>query len=469
MFKKLAVFTVTLVALGWLTSGYMPVEGQNLAPGERANGITYDGTNVTVSSGQLLLPDGAVGAPSMSFTSDPNTGMYNFGAEQIGFAANGAIAMRVTNALVQMYNPVRAANGTASAPAYTWSTETDVGLYRIGADNIGMALGGALVMDWEDTNAAGAGADLVTISSTLGIMDGSDTVDGLKIALTNANHTGTGNAVNAFEVSAITGDAQATEIAAKLGAGFDIGIDVANSIVQDAYRQSFDAPCLKVELADYTTELVTDAAVNQAICEGTPKIFTYRLDGAQASPFIVVPGAYLDLDNDGAENEGVEVILSDLEASTQGWAVVGTSPAMYVKTSITIASVSGTDNFYFGWRLAEAFVDDLVLATYDTYGVYHINDNAGNLQIQTGDDTVDGTDEEDQVADWGDAETHVLEVRLATDGTFTFYIDGLASTITNASGAAAAGDVLYPVIGFLNDADADTEMHVNYIEVGEVQ
>jgi protein involved in polysaccharide export with SLBB domain len=44
----------------------------------------------------------------------------------------------------------------------------------------------------------------------------------------------------------------------------------------------------------------------------------------------------------------------------------------------------------------------------------------------------------------------------------------LASTVTNASGAAAAGEVFYPVIGMLNAADADTELTVNWIEVGEV-
>ena len=101
-------------------------------------------------------------------------------------------------------------------------------------------------------------------------------------------------------------------------------------------------------------------------------------------------------------------------------------------------------------------------------GVYFINDNAGNIQIQTGADGTDGTDEDDQIVDWGDAETHTIEVRLATDGVFTFYIDDLPSTIATATGAADAGDVMMPVIGMLNDAHADTEMKINWIEIGEV-
>lgn len=236
---------------------------------------------------------------------------------------------------------------------------------------------------------------------------------------------------------------------------------------QVSYRQNFDEPCLKAEAADMTAELVTDAAVNRAICNGGIANFEYRLDGAQASPFIVIGGA-LDIDNDGIDNEGVEIVLADTSNSTQGWAVVGTSPAMYARANITIASVSGTDNFYFGWKLAAAFVDDLVLETIDTGGFYHINDAAGNIEIQTADDGTDADDEEDQVATWADAATHTLEVRVATDGTFTFYIDDAASTITTATGAAAAGDILVPVIGLLNATDADAEVKINWVEVGEV-
>jgi hypothetical protein len=318
---------------------------------------------------------------------------------------------------------------------------------------------------------AGGSTDWLLLVPVLNAMNGSDTVNGLFINISNANHTGTGNVLNGVSIDGITGDPDATETGVNIGAGWDLAINANGAISQNAYRQNFDLPCRKVELVDYTVELVGDGGVNQAMCAGGdgPLVFSYRLDGAQASPFIVVPGVGLDIDNTGTDNEGVEIILSDLAVSTQGWSVVGSSPATYVKASITIASVSGTDNFSFGWRLSETFVDDFVLATYDTYGAYHINDTAGNLQIQTGDDTVDGTDEEDQVADWGDGETHVLEVRLATDGTFTFYIDGLPSTVTNANGAAAAGDVMYPFFGFINAADADTELRVNWIEVGEVQ
>ena len=79
----------------------------------------------------------------------------------------------------------------------------------------------ALVVEFDPTNAAGGSADLVTVSSTLGIMDGSDVFGGIAVDLTNVNHTGTGNFVYGVSIGDITEDADATEIAFDAGSGFD--------------------------------------------------------------------------------------------------------------------------------------------------------------------------------------------------------------------------------------------------------
>ena len=41
--------------------------------------LSDDGTDVTLASGQLLLPDGLVGTPALSFTNDPDSGIFNHG------------------------------------------------------------------------------------------------------------------------------------------------------------------------------------------------------------------------------------------------------------------------------------------------------------------------------------------------------------------------------------------------------
>jgi hypothetical protein len=47
--------------------------------------------------------------------------------------------------------PVRGADGTAAAPAYSWTNDTNTGFYRIGADDVGLSIGGTKL--WEQTSA----------------------------------------------------------------------------------------------------------------------------------------------------------------------------------------------------------------------------------------------------------------------------------------------------------------------------
>lgn len=118
-------------------------------------------------------------------------------------------------------------DGTAAAPAQTFLADDDSGKYRIGANNIGMSIGGALVMDWEDTNAAGAGADLVTVSSITGVMDGTDVFRGIFVDLTSAAHTGgaNSNTLVAIDIDGIAANANTREAGVRIGAGFDNEID----------------------------------------------------------------------------------------------------------------------------------------------------------------------------------------------------------------------------------------------------
>ena len=190
-----------------------------------ADGVIGDFTlagDITLT-GQLLLPNGDINDPSLGFTADDDgtgTGIYRIGANQIGFTGNGTLNFSVSAFQAAI------GNGTADVPGLGFINDTNSGIYRVGPDNIGMAVGGSLVMDWMVTNAAGAGTDLVTISSTLGIMDGApDFVRGLTVALINVNHTG-GN-VYGISVPALAGtgpDIDATEAAAHLDASWDYAL-----------------------------------------------------------------------------------------------------------------------------------------------------------------------------------------------------------------------------------------------------
>jgi hypothetical protein len=77
-------------------------------------------------------------------------------------------------------------------------------------------------------NAAGGSANPFDYTGTLGIMNGSDDFTLFDVNITNADHTSTGNTVQALDIANITGDADATESAIIIGTGWDLAID-ANS------------------------------------------------------------------------------------------------------------------------------------------------------------------------------------------------------------------------------------------------
>jgi hypothetical protein len=77
------------------------------------------GTNVSLESGAVLfINDGSVGTPGLLFNSDSNTGIYRVGADSMGFSTSGTNRMQIGTALIQALLPVRieaaASNGAAS-------------------------------------------------------------------------------------------------------------------------------------------------------------------------------------------------------------------------------------------------------------------------------------------------------------------------------------------------------------------
>jgi hypothetical protein len=245
-------------------------------PEEVASQIGYQTNAATiVVTDNLSLPDGAAATPALRFTSDPDTGLY-YTTTGINFAVGSTRSLFVTNTYA------KTVAGSAAAPSWSFIPDGDTGMYSIGADNLGFSVGAALVLDLENTNAAGAGADLATISSTLGIMDGSDTVQGLVISLTNVDHTGSSNVVNGITIGNITGDAEATESAISIGTGWDAGIlSFDGAVATPSYTFNGDP--------DTGFYLVAAARVGVTIASGLKYNFTAtqfypQIDGTQAAP-----------------------------------------------------------------------------------------------------------------------------------------------------------------------------------------
>lgn len=114
----------------------------------------------------LELANGTVSLPALSFDSDPDCGLYRIGANNVGVAVNGAkvldvatTGLGVTGALtttgaVTPAGALAAANGAVGTPSVSFASDPDTGLYRIGVDNLGVSVGGTKVVDATATQVA---------------------------------------------------------------------------------------------------------------------------------------------------------------------------------------------------------------------------------------------------------------------------------------------------------------------------
>lgn len=118
--------------------------------------LTASSAGVTVA-GQYLGPLSTAGAPLYSFTGDTDTGIYSSSANILDLAAAGADFLSGngtqldinTNILNVNSGPVRAPTSSSGAPAYSFLGDTNTGIYQAGADTIGFSTGGTAtnVMD----------------------------------------------------------------------------------------------------------------------------------------------------------------------------------------------------------------------------------------------------------------------------------------------------------------------------------
>jgi len=175
-----------------------------------------------------------------------------------------------------------------------------------------------------------------------------------------------------------------------------------------------------------------------------PNLFHNHVMGTQTITIPQSNALGLDIAHDLTDNDGMEYTNGITATAAKRVFTVGTDPSIFFRVNFSIADVSGTDDCAVGFRKAEAFqanIDD-----YDEMAC--LNVISGNITIETilnGGDTgvTDTTD------NWGDGETHTLEVRVTKAGVVTYLIDDNAPTVT-AAFTFDATEVIVPFFYFLH-------------------
>jgi len=133
--------------------------------------INADGQSTI--TGALKGADGTAALPAYSFSADLNSGFYRIGSDNVGLSLGGTkrvdfltTGISITGTLTAS-GQILSSDGTKTAPGYSFSGDVDTGVYRIGANNLGISCGDTKIFDITTAGATLTGA--YTVSSTLGV------------------------------------------------------------------------------------------------------------------------------------------------------------------------------------------------------------------------------------------------------------------------------------------------------------
>ena len=90
---------------------------------------------------QARFSDGTELLPSIAFTQDLDMGLYRIGAAQLGIATAGVERLRITASQARFNPPLLASDGIVTAPAYSFTSETNMGMFRNQAGVLGFGVG----------------------------------------------------------------------------------------------------------------------------------------------------------------------------------------------------------------------------------------------------------------------------------------------------------------------------------------
>lgn len=134
--------------------------------------------------GAMLAPlkniDGTAVAPAVTFSSEGTMGIYRAAAGVLGFAIGGALVLSLTSTGLTFATPVVLPLGTAAAPALTFVSNTNTGIYSPGTNQVSISTNG---VDRLAVNATGsvslstgalvlaaAGANSIAASNAVGTL-----------------------------------------------------------------------------------------------------------------------------------------------------------------------------------------------------------------------------------------------------------------------------------------------------------
>lgn len=337
-------------------------------------------------------------------------------------AANGLSVVVKLDGTSTMTGPIKVPNGSAAAPSITFGSDTNVGFYRIGADQMGVAIGGVLQGYWSSTgwtsyladNGATVGpvATLLRDSSSPAASDiiGQVSFEGKDSA---------GNQQQYASVQSTILDPTSTSEDANLG----FSTIVAGTVAERGYIGQ---------------GLVIGAPTGGDKGTGTINAQTLYANDLQVFPAFPLPGAvgYTCTNNSGTPNTQLDVAASVVVmADTSNITVTATSVSITINAGTTGANgidtgALGANTWYYVWLISDGTT---------TAGLLSLSSTAPTMPV--------GYTYKVRLSEFRTGSSSTF-LRLQTRGNFTQYKVVAASTTPNlpimSSASVAVGSTTIP-------------------------
>jgi hypothetical protein len=115
----------------------------------------------------------------LSFENDRDTGLYGENSNVMGVTTAGARRQTWASNGSSIFVPFWQADGAVGAPSYSFDSDTDCGIYRLGANNLALSIGGTKTMDFGPNTQVTSGcfqvADGSAASPTLSFINDNNT------------------------------------------------------------------------------------------------------------------------------------------------------------------------------------------------------------------------------------------------------------------------------------------------------
>jgi hypothetical protein len=126
---------------------------------------------ITIEELMRGVPDGTAAAPGIAFETDPNTGIYSPGADQLAVATNGTERLTVNTAATTSTLPVVHPLGAVGTPSITFTGDLNTGFWSPTADTLAASTAGSERVRITSAGRVGIGnsspAELLDVSGAI--------------------------------------------------------------------------------------------------------------------------------------------------------------------------------------------------------------------------------------------------------------------------------------------------------------